>query len=100
MVERYTVIGTLSDQKTVILDEPVSLPTGRVRITVETLPTPNFWAGATVAELAEAQGVGAIEDLDDLKGDFGLMMRQLMISSKPCANGVMSMLVITKISAK
>lgn len=32
--------------------------------------TPNFWAGATVAELAEAQGVGAIEDLDDLKGDF------------------------------
>jgi hypothetical protein len=70
VVERYTVIGTLSDEKTVILDEPVSLPTGRVRITVETIPTLNFWAGANVAELAEAQGVGAIQDLDDLKGDF------------------------------
>jgi hypothetical protein len=70
MVERYTVIGTLSDETTVILDEPVSLPAGRVRITVERLPTLNFWAGANVAELAEAQGVGAIQDLDDLKGDF------------------------------
>lgn len=32
------VTGTLSDEQTVILDEPVPLPIGRVRVTVETLP--------------------------------------------------------------
>jgi hypothetical protein len=32
------VTGTLSDDQTVILDEPVPLPVGRVRVTVETLP--------------------------------------------------------------
>ena len=35
----YTVTGTLSDKHIVILDEPVSLPAGRVRVTVEALPT-------------------------------------------------------------
>jgi hypothetical protein len=33
-----TVTGTLSDEQTVILDEPVPLPAGRVRVTVEALP--------------------------------------------------------------
>jgi hypothetical protein len=34
-----TVTGTLSDEQTVILDEPVPLPAGRVRVTVEALST-------------------------------------------------------------
>ncbi len=69
MSERYTVNGTLSDQITVILDEPIDLPINRVRITVEPLPT-TFWDGATIAELAEAQGVSSVETLDDLWADF------------------------------
>jgi hypothetical protein len=43
MTERYTTNGTLSDQTTVILDEPITLPTDRVRITVEPLSTTTFW---------------------------------------------------------
>jgi hypothetical protein len=37
MSEAYTGVGTLSDEKTVILDKPVSLPPGRVRVIVERL---------------------------------------------------------------
>ena len=33
-----TETGTLSDKQTVILDKPVPLPNGRVRVTVEMLP--------------------------------------------------------------
>ncbi len=69
MNERYIVNGTLSDQTTVILDEPIALAVNRVRITVEPLPT-TFWDGATVAELAEAQAMAPIETLDDLWADF------------------------------
>jgi hypothetical protein len=70
MTERYIVNGTLSNQTLVILDKPIALPAGRVRITVEPLPSTTFWTGATVAELAEAQGVKPIETLDELKADF------------------------------
>ena len=70
MVAQYTVTGTLSDQKTVILDEPVSLPSGRVRITMERLSDATFWRGLTLAELAEVQGVTPIQTLDDLWGDL------------------------------
>ena len=70
MSERYIVNGTLSNQTTVILDEPVALPAGRVRIIVESLSTTDFWKGATVAELAEAQGVKPIETLEALEADF------------------------------
>ncbi|MGA9350243.1 MAG: hypothetical protein WBW48_15780 [Anaerolineae bacterium] len=38
MSELYSVTGTLSDEQTVILDRPIPLPIGRVRLTVETLP--------------------------------------------------------------
>ena len=70
MVAQYTVTGTLSDQKTVILDEPVSLPSGRVRITMERLSDATFWRSLTLTELAEVQGVTPIQTLDDLWGDF------------------------------
>lgn len=39
MSDLYTVTGTLSDERTVILDKSVPLSTGRVRVTVEALPT-------------------------------------------------------------
>jgi hypothetical protein len=35
MSEAYTGIGTLSDEKTVVLDQPIELPPGRVRVIVE-----------------------------------------------------------------
>ena len=38
MTEAYSSVGTLSDEKTVILDEPICLPPGRVRVIVEPLP--------------------------------------------------------------
>jgi hypothetical protein len=38
MSEAYTGVGTLSDSKTVILDNPTLLPPGRVRVIVELLP--------------------------------------------------------------
>ena len=38
MSEAYTGVGTLSDAKTVILDNPTLLPPGRVRVIVELLP--------------------------------------------------------------
>ena len=38
MSEAYTGVGTLSDEKTVILDQPIHLPPGRVRVIVERLP--------------------------------------------------------------
>ena len=37
MSEAYTGVGTLSDKKTVVLDQPVNLPPGRVRVIVERL---------------------------------------------------------------
>jgi len=39
MPEYYTVTGTLSNERTVVLDQPAPLPTGRVRVTVVMLPT-------------------------------------------------------------
>jgi hypothetical protein len=38
MLEYYTAIGTLSNERTVVLDQPVPLPAGRVRVTVVMLP--------------------------------------------------------------
>jgi hypothetical protein len=38
MTEAYSSVGTLSDEKTVILDEPIHLPPGRVHVIVEPLP--------------------------------------------------------------
>jgi hypothetical protein len=38
MSEAYTGVGTLSDGKTVILDQPIQRPPGRVRVVVEPLP--------------------------------------------------------------
>ncbi len=70
MAEQYTVTGTLSNQTTVILDQPLRLSMGRVRVTVERLSNNTFWQGATISELAEAQGVKPIQTLDDLWGDF------------------------------
>lgn len=37
--QTYTTIGTLSDERTLRLDKPVPLPAGRVRITIEQLPS-------------------------------------------------------------
>ncbi len=37
-----TETGMLSDNQTVILDKPVPLPVGRVRVTVEMLPPDNL----------------------------------------------------------
>jgi hypothetical protein len=37
MSEAYTGVGTLSDEKTVVLDQPIQLPPGRVRVIVERL---------------------------------------------------------------
>ena len=37
MSEVYTGVGTLSNENTVILDEPLRLPPGRVRVIVEPL---------------------------------------------------------------
>ena len=37
MSEAYTGVGTLSDGKTVVLDQPIQLPPGRVRVIVERL---------------------------------------------------------------
>ena len=72
MASQYTVTGTLSDQKTVILDEPISLPNGRVRITIEGLSEATFWTGLNLAELARSQGVRPVQSLADLWGDFWL----------------------------
>ena len=38
MSDLHAGIGALSDERTVILDKPVPLPPGRVRVTVEPLP--------------------------------------------------------------
>jgi len=46
MSEVYTRVGTLSNEKTVILDDPIRLPPGRVRVIVEPLtgePPGNDW---------------------------------------------------------
>ena len=37
MSEAYTGVGTLSDEKTVLLDQPIRAPLGRVRVIVEPL---------------------------------------------------------------
>ena len=39
MSEHYTVTGTLVDEQTVKLDQPLSWPASRVRVTVELLAT-------------------------------------------------------------
>jgi hypothetical protein len=39
MSELYTTTGTLSDKQTILLENPVPWPPGRVRVTIETLPT-------------------------------------------------------------
>jgi hypothetical protein len=70
MTDHLTVSGTLANQTTLILDEPISLPAGRVRITVEPWPNTTFWGHVSVAELAAAQGVEPVESLDELWGDF------------------------------
>jgi hypothetical protein len=36
--QTYTTTATLSDKRTLLLDSPVPIPAGRVRITVEALP--------------------------------------------------------------
>jgi hypothetical protein len=38
MINSYTTTATLSNKKTLILDEPIPLTSGRVRVTVEQLP--------------------------------------------------------------
>jgi len=38
MPEYYTALGILSNKRTVVLDQPVTLPPGRVRVTVVPLP--------------------------------------------------------------
>jgi len=38
MGDSYTTTATLSNKKTLILDEPVPLTVGRVRVTIEQLP--------------------------------------------------------------
>ncbi len=45
-----TETGTLSDKQTVILDKPVPLPVGRVRVTVEMLP-PDELEGTFLSKL-------------------------------------------------
>jgi hypothetical protein len=45
-----TETGTLSDKQTVILDKPVPLPIGRVRVTVEMLP-PDKLEGTFLSKL-------------------------------------------------
>ncbi|MCP4525228.1 MAG: hypothetical protein GY833_04850 [Aestuariibacter sp.] len=38
MLEHYTVTGTLSNERTVVLDQPIPLPAGGVRVTIVRLP--------------------------------------------------------------
>ena len=40
MTNAYVVTGTLTDARTVALDEPLPLPAGRVRVVVEEAPAP------------------------------------------------------------
>ena len=70
MTGLYTTAGVLSDPRTIVLDRPVTLPIGRVRVMVEILPTYSFWTGTTIDELAKTQGVTPIRSIDDLWGDF------------------------------
>lgn len=47
--EVYTSVGTLATPQTVVLDDPVALPLGRVRVVVEALPeTPPERAWLTI----------------------------------------------------
>lgn len=66
----YTTVGVLSDPQTIVLDRPSILPIGRVRITIEILPTYSFWTDTTIDELAKMQGVTPIRSIDNLWGDF------------------------------
>lgn len=46
MSKTYTSLGTLSDAKTVVLDQPIRAPLGRVRVIVEPLsdgPLETVW---------------------------------------------------------
>lgn len=54
--EVHTSIGTLATPQTVVLDNPVALPLGRVRVVVEDLPkTPPERAWLTIlAEIRQA----------------------------------------------
>lgn len=38
MADSYTTTATLSNKKTLVLDEPVPMAGGRVRVTIEQLP--------------------------------------------------------------
>jgi hypothetical protein len=46
MLEHYTVTGALSNERAIILDQPIPVPAGNVRVTVvilaETQPQPSF----------------------------------------------------------
>ena len=61
MSEAYTGMGTLSNGKTVVLDKPVHLPPGRVRVIVEALPvgpTADDWLTTLKAIRQSLQGSG------------------------------------------
>lgn len=68
MSKSYTTTGVVSNSQTLILDEPLPALSGRVQITIE--PLPDFWQGATLAELARMQNVQPVQQLEDLWGDF------------------------------
>jgi hypothetical protein len=54
----------------VVLDTPAALPEGAaVRVEVEPAAS-DFWANKTVDQLAREQGVGPVQNIDDLGGDW------------------------------
>ena len=87
MTDRFTVKGTLSDQTTLTLDEPISLPAGRVRVTVEPWPAATFWENVSVVELASAQRIKPVKNLDELCGTFWPEEEQWTISLIRSING-------------
>jgi hypothetical protein len=56
MESAYVVTGTLRDERTVMLDEPVGLRSSKVRVTIEPLPDGSQGAYAEVmAEIRDRQ---------------------------------------------
>jgi hypothetical protein len=55
MSEVYTRTGRLDDGKTVVLDQPLALPPGRVRVVLESIPEEPTDAGwlATLKEIRQ-----------------------------------------------